>query len=109
MTTRAEPVLEDLAGLPGAELVLAGLEELQGEEPTENALLLLVASPRLRRLGFQIRERPDIPRPYEHRLYELLEQEYGAAAYSRYNSLIRRIVSFCRALEHRDPSKSQDG
>jgi hypothetical protein len=101
MAARAEPSSEELAGLPGADLVLTGLPELQQEEPTECALLVLIASPRLRRLGFQIPERPDIARPYEHRLYELLERDHGAGAYSRYNSLLRRIVSFSQALEHR--------
>ena len=99
MTTASDPAWEELSGLPGAELVLAGLHEIERAEPTESALLVLVAAPRLRRLGFEIPGRPDIPRPYEHRLYDLLEKEHGAAAYSRYNSLLRRIVSFCHALE----------
>src|SRR5437763_1394548 len=99
MTTESNADREELSGLPGADLVLAGLNEIDREEPTENALLLLVASPRLRRVGFDIPERPDIPRPYEHRLYELLERTHGPAAYSRYNSLLRRIISFCHALE----------
>lgn len=101
MTPAVKPVSEDLTGLPGADLVRAGLDELHSEELTENALLLLIASPRLRRLGFRIPERPDVPRPYEHQLYDLLEKQYGAAAYSRYNSLLRRIVSFCHAMEQR--------
>src|SRR6476659_2498648 len=100
MRTDAEVTQEALAGLPGAELVLAGLQEIEEEEPTESALLILIASPRLRRLGFEIPQRPDIVRPYEHQLYGLLEKTYGAAAYSRYNALLRRIVSFCQALEH---------
>src|SRR4051794_40534337 len=101
MTPESEPVPDDLARLPGADLVITGLEEIDRAAPTESALLLLVASPRLRRLGFRIPERPDIPRPYEHRLYDLLEKQCGAAAYSRYNSLLGRIVSFCHALEQR--------
>jgi hypothetical protein len=101
MTTPSECASDELAGLPGADLVLAGLREIENSEPTESALLLLIAAPRLRHLGLDIPERPDIPRPYEHRLYEFLEITHGAGAYSRYNSLLRRIVSFCRALEHR--------
>ena len=92
---------EELADLPGAELVLPGLRELRAGEPTEGALLVLIAGPRLRELGIDVPERSDIPRPYEHRLYELLEQTHGAGAYSRYGSLIRRVVSFSRALQHR--------
>src|SRR5437764_5134876 len=101
MSAAANPPQDDLTGLPGAELVLAGLKELDSVPPTERGILLLIASPRLCRLGFRIPERPDIPRPYEHRLYDLLEKQYGEAAYSRYNSLLRRIVSFCHALEQR--------
>jgi len=91
----------DLAGLPGAELVLRGLEEVRGAEPTECALLVLIAAPRLRGLGLEVPERDDIPGPYEHQLYALLERTHGDAAYSRYGSLIRRIVSFSRSLATR--------
>jgi len=101
MTPAVKPVPDELVGLPGADLVRAGLDEMDRAAPTECALLVLIASPRLRRLGFEIPERPEIPRPYEHRLYDLLEKQYGTAAYSRYNSLLRRIVSFCHAVEQR--------
>ena len=101
MTKRLQLAEEELVQLPGGALVLAGMKEIDRTEPAENALLVLVASPRLRRLGFDIPERPDIRRPYEHRLYELLESTHGSGAYSRYNSLLRRIDSFCHALEQR--------
>ena len=90
---------ERFAGVPGADLVIRGLKELGEKEATECALLLLVAAPRLRRLGVDVTEREDIPRPYEHQLYAQLEKTHGKGAYSRYNSLVRRIVSFSRALE----------
>ena len=35
----------------------------------------------------------------EHKLYELLAAEDSDAAHSRYNALIRQLVSFERALE----------
>ena len=102
MTTQGDQRPEqDLDGLPGAELVLAGMREIQYADPTECALLVLIAAPRLRRLGLDVPERNDIPRPYEHELYALLERTHGKAAYSRYNSLLRRLASFSRALEHR--------
>ena len=104
MASEASGAPEELTGLPGAELVIPGLEEISRAEPTEYALLLLIASPRLRSLGYEIPERADIARPYEHQLYGLLERTHGPAAYSRYNSLLRRIVSFCRALEHQRQS-----
>jgi hypothetical protein len=42
----------------------------------------------------------DVPAQPSHRLYELLAQTDGSAAHSRYNALVRRIVSFARAAEH---------
>ena len=33
----------------------------------------------------------------EHRLYELLAREHGDAAHSRYNALLRQLVSFTRS------------
>lgn len=88
----------DLDEIPGSEIVSPGLRDLRDGIITINSLLVLIAGPRLRRLGFEV---PDLPveRPIEHRLYSLLEDEFGIGAYSRFNSLIRRIVSFSRALE----------
>ena len=74
------------------------MEEVRHGEPTEGALLVLIVAPRLRQLGIEVPERSDIPRPYEHQLYALLERTHGKAAYSRFCSLIRSIVSFSRAL-----------
>jgi hypothetical protein len=85
-------------GLPGAELVEQGLADLKENHVTEAALLVLVASPRLKALGIELPAR-DFPKPYEHQLYSMLEERYGTDAHSQYNGLIRRIVSFTRALE----------
>jgi hypothetical protein len=84
--------------LPGGDLVAQGLADLAQNRMTEPALLVLIAAPRLRRLGLDIPRRP-FPRPYEHTLYSCLEEKLGAGAHSHYNSLIRRIVSYARALE----------
>jgi hypothetical protein len=92
--------VDDLEGLPGAELVIEGLDDLGNGRITECSLLLLVAAPRLRALGIDIPVCPEIERPVEHRLYEHLEHTHGEGAHSRYNSLIRRIVSFSSVLEH---------
>ena len=57
-------------------------------------MLVSIGTPRLRRLDLTL------PEPFaspEHRLYELLRTEYGDAAHSRYNALVRRLVSFERA------------
>ena len=87
--------------LPGADLVEQGLADLAQNRLTELSLLLLVAAPRLKTLGIEV---PDLAasRP-EHQLYELLEARFGSEAHSQYNSLIRRIVSYSRALERRTP------
>ena len=84
--------------LPGGDLVEQGLADLAQDRITENSLLLLIAGPRLKRLGLSIPDRPSL-KPYEHKLYEHLEERLGTAAHSYYNSLIRRIVSYARSLE----------
>lgn len=85
------------AGLPGHELVSAGLADLAKGRESESSLLVAMAAPRLRALGFDVPagggERPS------HRLYELLAKDDGGA-HSRYNALVGRVVSFARAAEH---------
>jgi len=91
--------------LPGAELVEQGLADLAQGQVTDCSLLVLIAAPRLKRLGIHI---PDLalPRPYEHQLYARLAERLGTAAHAHYNSLIRRIVSYARALEQEQSRKS---
>ena len=84
--------------LPGGDMVEEGLADLAANRFTDFALLLLIAAPRLRALGVDIPKLPS-SRPYEHLLYERLEERLGTGAHSYYNSLIRRIVSYARALE----------
>jgi hypothetical protein len=86
------------SSLPGQELIDQGIADLSENRQTDSSLLVLIAAPRLKRLGIHIPERP-FPRPYEHELYARLDQRLGAGAHSYYNSLIRRIVSYERAVE----------
>ncbi len=82
--------------LPGSDLIASGLEDLRRGTVSIPALLVSIGAPRLRRLGYQI------PNPLldpEHRLYDLLHQADPDAAHSRYNALVRRLVSFERAAE----------
>ena len=84
------------ATLPGSDLIAAGLEDLSRGVPSIPALLVSIGAPRLRRLGYQL------PNPIldpEPRLYDLLRQADPDAAHSRYNALVRRLVSFERAAE----------
>jgi hypothetical protein len=83
--------------LPGHEYIQAGIEDLGRGVESVAALLVSIGAPRLRRLGLPV---PDqVPASPEHRLYELLQRESANAAHSRYNALIRRLVSFERAAE----------
>ncbi len=82
--------------LPGGALVRRGLEDLAAGRETDASLLVLVGSPRLRRLGISV---PLSVPQVEHRLYERLAKEDPDSAHSRYNALIRLLVSFERAAE----------
>jgi len=84
--------------LPGHELVSKGLADLAAGRESEASLLVQMAAPRLRALGFDVPGARSGP-PSHHRLYELLSED-GGGAHSRYNALIARIVSFARAAEH---------
>ena len=61
------------------------------------ALLVSIGAPRLRRIGLPVPEQV-IPIA-EHRLYDLLAELGSDSAHSRYNALVRRLVSFERAAE----------
>ena len=93
---------ESFQNLPGAELVIPGLADLADGRRTEAALLVASGSSSLRELGIEIRG--IIPDQPEHALYNLLAQTHGNEAHGRYNALIRRLVSFRRALEGRQRS-----
>jgi hypothetical protein len=83
-------------GLPGAELVHQGLVDLADGKDTVASLLIRIGAPRLRRLGLSI---PETQLQPEHALYELLAQSEPESAHSRYNALIRTLVSFESAAE----------
>ena len=89
--------LSDLSPFPGGDLIRQGLEDSAQGRESEAALLVLIGAPRLRRLGFDIPEAE--ARPPEHKLYELLARSDSDSAHSRYNALIRRLVSFERTVE----------
>lgn len=80
--------------LPGDDLVSQGIRDLEAGVESVESLLVSIGAPRLRRLGIAVPQPLSSP---EHRLYALLRREYGDAAHSRYNALVRRLVSFERA------------
>ena len=107
-----EPLpLQALAGLPGAELVCAGLAALEAlaessrgtrdaapEFPVE-ALLVAIGARRLRGAGLHVPDVPGMPKEPELALYHVLARQHPNGTHSRYNALIRRLVSFERAAE----------
>lgn len=82
--------------LPGSDLIATGLDDLSRGVPSIPALLVSIGAPRLKRLGYQVPQ--SIPDP-ERRLYDILCQADPDSAHSRYNALVRRLVSFERAAE----------
>jgi hypothetical protein len=90
-------MVDRLTGLPGSDLIEAGLADLANGVESISALLVAIGSPRLRDLGLTA---PPTPAHPEHRLYHLLAAENSDAAHGRYNALIRRLVSFESALAH---------
>jgi hypothetical protein len=83
--------------LPANDLVTAGILDLQNQRETIPALLVAVGAPKLRHLGVSLPS--TLPSNPEHRLYDLLSLEGSDSAHSKYNALIRKLVSFQRALE----------
>ena len=81
--------------LPGEDLVARGLDDLEHGTESVSALLVSIGAPRLRALGIDVNTTFDDP---EHRLYRVLSASHGDGAHSQYNALIRRLVSFERAL-----------
>jgi hypothetical protein len=65
------------AALPGGDLVAQGLEDLRHDRVTVESLLVSIGAPRL---------------------YALLAADDSDSAHGRYNALVRRLVSFERAL-----------
>ena len=81
--------------LPGGEIVSEGLNDLRNGKETIPALLVAIGAPKLTQIGIDL---PNFHLPVpEHRLYDLLAAEDSDAAHSRYNALLRKLVSFERA------------
>lgn len=88
----------DLRELPGAELILPGVEDLRnGKSDTVEALLIAIASTRLTKAGLQFPNTHLMPQP-ELTLYDRLQTERDDP-YPYYNALLNSLNSFCNALE----------
>ena len=82
--------------LPANDLIATGIHDLQYERETIPALLVAIGAPKLRSLGIEIPG--DLPANPEHRLYDLLATNEPDSAHSKYNALIRKLVSYQRAI-----------
>jgi hypothetical protein len=87
----------DLEALPGGDLVQEGIADLARGIESIPSLLVSIGAPRLRRIGLQV-PATVIGSP-ENRLYEKLAESHLDSAHSRYNALVRRLVSFENAAE----------
>jgi hypothetical protein len=85
--------------LPGGEILQNGLRDLQDGVHSIDALLVMVAAPRLTRCGIPIPPTSSSPALPEHDLFRRLSIDHGPEAYRHYRSLLRRLVSLENALE----------
>ena len=81
-------------GLPGGDMVDAGLADLAADRTTAESLAVSLAAPRLRREGVPVSAVLDDP---EHRLFKLLSRTEGDLAHARYNAYVQQLVSFADA------------
>jgi len=89
---------QELDKLPGAEIVLPGIKDLEAGRESVNALAVSAAATRLG-VG-DLAATAKTEEPAAHRLYQRLNVELGDAAHSRYNAILRRVASFARAAGH---------
>ena len=82
------------AGLPGGDIVDAGLADLADGSTTAESLAVSLAAPRLRREGIPLGRIEENP---EERLYSLLERTAGDLAHARYGAYLRQLSSFADA------------
>jgi hypothetical protein len=84
--------------LPGAELVEQGMSDIREGRVTVFACLVWIGWPALKRGGIVTEDTNATPqRDAELTMYRLLKGE-GGDAFGRYNALLKRLVSFERAL-----------
>jgi hypothetical protein len=83
-----------MEALPGGEIITRGLTDLRRGVESVEALLVSMATTRLRELGIPVPDgRIDSP---DLKLYHLLASRHGAGAHSKYNAWRRRLSSFLR-------------
>jgi hypothetical protein len=89
------PSAAEIMRLPGGERMLQGIQDWREGRTTINSCLVVIAFGKFRAAGLVSGDAPFAEA--ELVLYDLLRKE-GHNAYGRYNSLLRELVSFGRAL-----------
>jgi hypothetical protein len=80
---------EGWKNLPGTEIVLAGLSDLENGRKSVNASAVQCAAPRLRRAGLNAPS-AEGEIPAVHELYRQLSSELGDGAHARCNAILSR-------------------
>ncbi len=88
-----------MENLPGSDLIRAGLRDVTAGVESVEALLVEIAAGRLRESGLPVPAMQPATLDAEIRLHRLLAKTHGDDAFGRYNALLRRLVSFTRALD----------
>lgn len=92
----------DLTDLPGADLVLRGLEDSAHARPTPEAALVEIARTRLVALGLVLGPASPSAGDAELRLYERLAERHSERdPYLVYGAWLDQLVSFLAALGQR--------
>jgi hypothetical protein len=91
--------LDRLEQLPGAEIVLTGIADIEAGRKTVKASAVQTAASRLSRIGLGPLPSATAGAPAAHQLYAQLSQELGDGAHSRYNAILARVASFAGAAE----------
>lgn len=85
-------------GLPGGDIVDAGLKDLAAGIESPQSLAVSLAAPRLRREGVPVGTTlPDA----DDRLYDLLSRTQGDLAHARYLAWLDQMASFADACRYR--------
>ena len=88
-----------MENLPGGDLIRVGLRDAAAGIESVESLLVEIAASRLRESGLPVPAMRPATLDAEIRLHRLLAKTHGDDAYGRYNALLRRLVSFTRALD----------
>lgn len=87
-------------GLPGADRILEGLKDYHSGRQSIPACLVRMARPRLVRAGIMSASPPHDDGA-ELELYHLVSDSGDRRSFSHYNALVRELISFEHALDHR--------